>query len=292
MISGTSSEAISTQTSHSVHSLDAIHREEILRNFKHTVTVPAEDIAAMKSTLVLPWILMRDVRRWLGTFKVKLAPEGTAQNIFKEWVGEGLRCEEIPATVRKDEKIVIQLKPWAYIYNLVGYILKYLDNLKNSNLIHQHPFIPNNEVHLKIGGDHGGGSFKMSFQIGNVEHPDKPDNTVIFSIMEAKDLRSNLMLCLERFKLHIDKIHKLEWENHIFRVFLFGDYEFLCCMYGLSGASDAHPSLWCRITAMMLNIPLSIRGSSEEHSIESLSENLNIFRETYLHVKSKAQNGI
>ena len=164
----------------------------------------------MKSTLVLPWNLVGDVRRWLGTFKVKLAPEGTARNIFKEWVGEGLRCEEIPASVRKGKQIVIQLKPWAYIYNLVGYILKYLDNLKNSNLIHQHPFIPNNEVHLKIGDDHGGGSFKMSFQIGNVEHPNKPENTVIFSIMEAKDLRSNLMLCLERVKLHIDKIHKLE----------------------------------------------------------------------------------
>ena len=60
-------------------------------------------------------------------------------------------------------------------------------------------------------------------------------------------------------------------------------------MYGLSGASGAHPCLWCRITATLLNIPLSIRGRSEERSIESLSENLNIFKETYLYVKSKAQ---
>ena len=56
-----------------------------------------------------------------------------------------------------------------------------------------------NEIHLKIGGDHGGGTFKMSFQVGNVEHPNKPSNTIIFSHMEAKDYKSNLVLRLERF---------------------------------------------------------------------------------------------
>lgn len=29
----------------------------------------------------------------------------------------------------------------------------------------------NNEIHVKIGGDHGGGSFKLSFQICNTKNP-------------------------------------------------------------------------------------------------------------------------
>ena len=289
VISGTSSQAISTQTSHFVNRLDAVEREKILNSFKHSVSIPAEHVAAMKSTLVLPWNLMRDVRRWLSTFKVNLASEGRARNVVKEWVGEGLHCEEIPASVRKDNRVVIKLKPWAYIYNLVGYVLKYLEDLEKNNLIYQHPFIPEGEIHLKIGGDHGGGSFKMSFQIGNVQHPNKPENTVIFSIMEAKDLRSNLILCLERFKLHIDKFRTIKWNNQDFVIFLFGDYEFLCCMYGLSGASGTHPCLWCKITTSMLSVPVSVRGKSEERSLESLAENLKIFRETYKGVKSKAQ---
>ena len=96
--------------------LDAVEREKILNSFKHSVSIPAEHVAAMKSTQVLPWNLMRDVRRWLSTFKVNLASEGRARNVVKEWVGEDFRCEEIPASVRKDNRVVIKLKPWSYIY--------------------------------------------------------------------------------------------------------------------------------------------------------------------------------
>ena len=78
VISGKSSEAISTQTSHLVNRLDAVEREKILNGFKHSVSIPTEHVAAMKSTLVLPWNLMRDVRRWLSTFKVNLVSEGRA----------------------------------------------------------------------------------------------------------------------------------------------------------------------------------------------------------------------
>ena len=45
--------AMSTQTSHLVKSLDASAREEILKSINHTVTVPVEHLAAMKSTLNL-----------------------------------------------------------------------------------------------------------------------------------------------------------------------------------------------------------------------------------------------
>ena len=35
------------------------------------------------------------------------------------------------------------------------------------NKLIQHSYITDDEIHLKIGGDHSGGSFKMSFQVGN-----------------------------------------------------------------------------------------------------------------------------
>ena len=41
------------------------------------------------------------------------------------------------------------------------------------------PFIKN-EIHIKIGGDHGVGSFKMTFKVANVENPNRKDNTVVF----------------------------------------------------------------------------------------------------------------
>ncbi len=42
--------------------------------------------------------------------------------------------------------------------------------------------IPENEVWIKLGGDKGGGSFKMTFQICNVTHPNSPVNTCALSV--------------------------------------------------------------------------------------------------------------
>ena len=95
----------------------------------------------------------------------------------------------------------------------------------------------------------------MSFQVGNVFNPNKPQNTVIFSILEAKDYKTNLLLSLERFKTHVLQFSKMKWQGKDFRLFLFGDYAFLCNMYGISGASGRHPCLWCHIPSDALCIP-------------------------------------
>ena len=77
---------------------------------------------------------------------------------------------------------MVELRAWCYVYNLVGYVLKYLNELKSTGLLYNdHPFIPADEVHLKFGGDHGGGSFKTSFQVANLNNQNQPSNTVVFS---------------------------------------------------------------------------------------------------------------
>ena len=118
--------------------------------------------------------------------------------------------------------------------------------------------IPDGEVWIKLGGDKGGGTFKMCFQHLNVTSPNAPENTCVISIFEAPDSYANLRIGL---KCHIDDI--VDLESHTWRyicllesttssiseygalfdrgkrvrVFLCGDYEFLCRIYGLSGAS-------------------------------------------------------
>ena len=188
LLSGPSSEAVAMQTSHMIKSFYAKQREQILKNFNHTVSVPQDAVASMKS-LGMTWNSIRDIRRWLSTFKVSLAPEGKVRDVVKDWVGEGLRREQLPASFMKYKKIQIKLVPWCYIYNWVGFVLHYLDNLKSTGLLTNSVFIPSDEIFLKIGGDHGGGSFKMSFQVANTDHPNKAENTVLFSIMEAKDYK-------------------------------------------------------------------------------------------------------
>ena len=59
---------------------------------------------------------------------------------------------------------------------------------------------------MKVGGDKGGGSFKMSFQIGNVSTPNAPANTFVFAIYEGHDSPSNLHICLDQYKDQITHI--------------------------------------------------------------------------------------
>ena len=63
MISGKNTQATSTQASHLVHCFEECSREEIIKSFKATITVPTDHVTAMKSTVNLPWNLLRNVRR-------------------------------------------------------------------------------------------------------------------------------------------------------------------------------------------------------------------------------------
>lgn len=60
--------------------------------------------------------------------------------------------------------------------------------------------IPNSELWVKLGGDKGGSSFKMNFQIVNVTHPNSIRNTCVFTAFEAPDSKTNLHITVERYQ--------------------------------------------------------------------------------------------
>ena len=68
-----------------------------------------------------------------------------------------------------------------------------------------------NEIHFKIGGDHGS-SFKMIFQVAKVDNSNQKDNAVVFSIFEAKDYCVNIKLALECFKIQIKESQESTWQ--------------------------------------------------------------------------------
>ena len=115
--------------------------------------------------------------------------------------------------------------------------------------------IPQDEIWLKIGGDKGHQSFKLNLQLCNVEHPNSQKNTCLLSIFMAGDSTTNLHTCLDMYREQMSEldgmalrcvivktIHSLRsltilCRGRTIKTFLTGDYEFLCKMYGLSGAS-------------------------------------------------------
>ena len=85
----------------------------------------------------------------------------------KTWVGPGLFVEWVPLTTRVpgNKGLVIELRPWGYMYNLAGHVLHRLEKLDTEGMLYNHAFIRSGEIQIKIGGDHGDTSFKMSYRI-------------------------------------------------------------------------------------------------------------------------------
>ena len=72
--------------------------------------------------------------------------------------------------------------------------------------------IPADEIWLKVGGDKGGNSFKMSFQVVNTQAPNSPSNTCVFSIFEASDSVTNLKVVGDRFGDKIGHLEEQTWK--------------------------------------------------------------------------------
>jgi hypothetical protein len=71
--------------------------------------------------------------------------------------------------------------------------------------------LPESEIWLKLGGDKGGGSFKMAFQIVNVPNPNSIQNTCVFCCFEAGDSITNLHVALDRFQPQVEKLKGMKW---------------------------------------------------------------------------------
>ena len=71
--------------------------------------------------------------------------------------------------------------------------------------------IPADEIWIKIGGDKGGGSFKMNFQICNVSNPNSKTNTCVFCMFMAYDSVTNLHIALDRYAKQVDDLQAMNW---------------------------------------------------------------------------------
>ena len=264
LIAGNTDVDFSVQTTSLIKSLDQVQREDIIKNLGTRFNIPTEHVASMKATLNMPWNQLRQISRWLKTFDIKLASEKETRNLVKEWVGDGVRAEMAPLTklCKSGKRVEVILRPWAYMYNIVAHILKQLQNLHEHGQLVQHPFIPVDKIYLKIGGDHGDTSFKMSYQIGNLRNPNRKENTIVFSIFEAKNTRSNLRNCLARYKAQIRTLQRMQFNGKSISAFMYGDYEFLCVMYGMTGANGKLQQYLIHTTLKVLNSTGKYRNSS------------------------------
>ncbi|XP_065667254.1 uncharacterized protein LOC136087752 isoform X3 [Hydra vulgaris] len=139
-------------------------------------------MVAMKTDMGLPWEKLKIMSRWLKTFGINTASNDSQRMVAESWSGNDIVVENAPFTFQKEKKGKFEIKEalWGYITDLRNHILRYLENLESCNDLVHHKFIPDKEIQIKIGGDYGGGSFKMSYQIVNTLNPNSTENTIVF----------------------------------------------------------------------------------------------------------------
>ena len=173
----------------------------------------------------------------MKSWGVAIAGEKKMRAVSNQVVGENLKAEAVPLSFRlKDGGEEIRPAPMAYIPNLwqkIEDMLNESDNniteyvthvYRNACLelgllricsIHRVTWhkgaIPDDEIWVKIGGDMGGNTFKMCFQICNMEAPNSPQNTCVFSIFEAPDTYTNMWIGLDRFRSQIAELESHTW---------------------------------------------------------------------------------
>ncbi|XP_071796167.1 uncharacterized protein [Asterias amurensis] len=164
--------------------------------------------------------------------------------------------------------------PFVYINNLPSLILDYLDRLDSAGLLVWHDgVIPKDEVWLKIGGDKGGTSFMMNFQIVNVSHPNSLSNTIVFIVFEGSDSLVNLQCTLPKLMRQIADLATVKWRDKSFRLLCFGDYELLNKTYGLCGCNARYCCIYCKASKEMMQKPLAERGLSPARSLNDIKDN-------------------
>ena len=104
--------------------------------------------------------------------------------------------------------------------DLVAVVMNHLDALhEKGRLIWHGGAIPESEIWLKIGGDHGGGSFKFSMQIVNTAQPNPLTNTIPVCIFNAKDSPANLETALSVYREQLEQLQQSGWQDKSIKFF-------------------------------------------------------------------------
>ena len=178
-----------------------------------------------------------------------------------------------------------------YIKDITKMVDAMLDGSKEKGLLSWHSGIPEEEVWIKIGGDHGVNSLKLTLQIVNTEHPNSKRNTIVIAMAQVRDTHTNLERLFENMHLQeqILALQDHKWQGKSMKIFLNGDYEFLTKVYALSGASGTFPCPWCLVPRQDIQLDPS-QNQHASRTLTTLTEDFGEFTTKYGQDKKHAPN--
>lgn len=246
----------------------------------------AGDTVDLKLILGLPMYRLRELRTFLNNNNINILP---SENVVRKEMTKRM-SEKSNVTVEvsnlvkksKDDKttpvaVVRVNDPKSHVLDTVETYRK-TDHLE----VFQHEEEKN--IYVKLGGDKGGNSTKINYQIINSLSMG-PSSVQLLCMFEATDSESNLWKTLAPVRDNINSLQGSEvpgLHNTTLRVFLYGDYEYQCKTLGLQGASSTFPCYKCLVTLSELRKTDSTPHNPENEDCHYDSRTLTSYKHDYL----------
>ena len=262
---------------------------------KNKFLVTTHQVLAMKTSLGLSWMQCRKQKIYLASLGIKTASEHKQRVDQKLLLGDHLEGGMVKLVTKQDKApdskggIVERSAPYAQVKDLSKFLNSRLDEYNDTGRLTWHGgAIPPDEIWVKMGGDHGGRSFKMALQVLNVTSPNAKENTIATLCFEGKDSDENMERMVGTQREAVQQLMQATWRGKRVRLFLFGDYAFLAKMYGLSGAQGTFGCLWCLIPTSEIQVELGARGRSIGRKLSSMKQDHREFKTKAKGKKTKA----
>ena len=270
LVAGTSREAEEKQIAMELRRIPQSRRSGICKKagISCKLKIDRKHVLAMKEALGLSWRQGRKQASLLKEAGVQLENETYVRQLSREIVGNLVQVE-YRSFLNEENSNSRYDAPFGSVVSLIELVDKLLDSYSEKQLLTWHNgCIPHNEIWVKIGGDHGKKSLKFTLQIVNTEKPNSQKNTVVIAMAPVRDSHENLTSFIEgRLGRDIASLETHTWKNKTIRLFLNGDYAFLCKIYGISGPSGTFPCLWCLMSRKAIHTQTF---SCQHRSISSL----------------------
>ena len=264
-MAGPSKEATQEQQSHELNRLPNPVRREVFKA-AGLVSIDENHALALKVAVGLTHLQQREMKRVFKENEVTFAHEGAEQKVAKDLIGNDVKVTEMLFSSTDNDLVE---KPMVMLTDISEKITELLESQRDKLTWHDGA-IPENETRIKVGGDHGQGSLKFNLAIVNTKNPNSMDNNTLIGMACVKDSRENMEMFFDSITIRkqLADVEKLVWDGKQIKLFLFGDYDFLCKIYGISGANGSYPCLWCLTKKSDIQCK---QGLQPERTVTSLS---------------------
>ena len=243
-------------------------RDNICRkaNVKQKARISKHNFLLIKEGLNISWSKTRVLRKLLKRDNIVCERENSVREYAKQLHGDFVKAGN---HMFYDENGISREYPYGFIKDLPQFVDQLLDSYEKHHLLTWHEgVIPSDQIWIKFGGDHGKKSLKFTLEVANTKNPNSNGNTVVIAKANVKDTYDNLVRFLEQgIGEEIIKLCDHSWKGKQIKLYLNGDYEFLCKSHGLSGAQGTHPCLFCDISKKCLQ-PLR----QSRHALRTLDD--------------------